>query len=266
MQRIANLSLIGLVALSACLNTDAPTRRDDGYIAVNLPATEQGGATAKALFFVDPGGLRFLPNSRFPADTCGIRPFAPGSGPLVPLGVQYLFAGDSITMQTDSATAFLMPSASPDGSISYELSGQDAVPITPGSEVTFSIPGAPDGYPPSTLAGLTAGPYTLGPIDTLPDETVGLSISWSPAGDDSSAVNLSLQYATQGSSVLDEQIFCSLRDDGAYMIPARLIDGWRSSTGPRHVDSYRWRSTIGAGQTQLLGIVAQYNVSKSTFP
>jgi hypothetical protein len=100
----------------------------------------------------------------------------------------------------------------------------------------------------------------------MPDDKVGLPITWSPAGDDSSAVVLSLQYASQGSSELDEQIFCSLRDDGVDSFPGQFVSGWSKSAGLRHVDSYRWRSTLGVGQTQLLGVVAQYNVSKSTFP
>lgn len=265
MQHIRSLSLIGVLALGACLHTDAPIRRDDGYILVSAPATATTNATVQGLFFVDPGGLTF-PSSRFARDSCQIVPFTQGSAPLVPPGVQYLSAGDSITMQTDSTIAFLKPSASPDGSISYVLASGGSIPFTPGSTVTFNIPGAPDGYPPSTLTGQTVVPYTLGAIDTLPDPTVGLPITWSPAGDDSSSIILSLQYSSQNSGTPDEQIYCALRDDGVDTIPGAFLDGWRKSTSSHHVDSYRWRSTIGVGQTQLLGVVSQFNVSKATFP
>lgn len=265
MQRIRGLIVVGVLALGACLHTDEPTRREIGYISVNAPATAQGQVTAQALFFRDPGGLQF-PNSRFSADSCETRTFTPGSSLLIPVGVEYISAGDSVGMQTDSATGFLKAVTAGDGTTSYVLPNGGSLPLTPGAPVTFTIPGAPDGFPAATIAGKTAEPYELGPIDTLPGKDSALVVTWSPAGDDSSAVVLSLQYATSGASDLNEQVFCSLRDDGVDTIPGSIVNGWRQSAGLRHVDSYRWRSTLGAGQTELLGLVAQYNVSKSTLP
>jgi hypothetical protein len=252
---------IAVLVLAACNDNDLPSaRRDIGYISVEAPVSGRTNATASALFFNDATGLP-LPNSKTLLDSCEIRPFVAGTSLLTPGAVTYLAAGDTITMQTDNALGFLTPDTLPDGTPTYSLTTGGGLPFTPGTVVTFAIPGAPDAFSAGTATGLMPEPYELGPIDTMPEANAGLPITWSPAGDDSSHITLSLQYASVGSSVLDQQLFCSLRDDGVDTIPARLLHEWRSSSGPRHVDSFRWRSAIEGTRTVVLDVVTKYNVS-----
>jgi hypothetical protein len=263
---IRALGVVCLVAIGACNDNDVPTtRRDIGYISVSAPVSGQQAATAEGIFFHDPGGIP-LPNSGSALDSCEIRPFSASSNLLTPGAVTYLDAGDSITMQTDGAIGFLTPISLPDGTPAYALENAAGLPFTPGSTVTFAIPGAADAFATTTATGKMAEPYTLGPIDTVVGATEGLPISWSPRGDDSSRINLSLQYATAGSSSPNEQIFCSLRDDGADTVPANLLHAWRTATGPRPVDSFRWRSSIQGTRDAVLDVVTKYSVSKSTLP
>lgn len=263
---IRALGMVGLMVLGACNSDDLPTtRRDLGYISVSAPVNGQQTATAQGIFFHDPGGIP-PPNSRSVLDSCQIRPFSTSSSLLTPGAVTYLGAGDSIAMQTDGALGFLTSITLPDGTPAYALTETSGLPFTPGSVVTFDIPGAPDGFAATTATGKMAEPYTLGPIATMLGATEGLPITWTPAGDDSSRFDVSLQYATAGSDTPNEQIFCSLRDDGADTVPANLVHAWRSSTGQRHVDSFRWRSAIQGTRAVVLDVVTKYSVSKSTLP
>jgi hypothetical protein len=263
---IRTLGVVGLVVIGACNDNDLPsTRRDIGYISVNAPVNGQRAATAEGIFFHDPGGVP-LPNSKAVLDSCQVVPFSPTGALLTPGAVTYLDAGDSIAMQTDGGIGFLTPITLADGTPAYSLENADALPFTPGAAVTFTIPGAPDAFAGASATGKMAEPYTLGPIDTAVAATEGLPITWSPAGDDSSRFNLSLQYASAGSSTPDKQIFCSLRDDGVDTVPARLLHEWRTATGPRPVESFRWRSTIQGTREVVLDVVTKYNVSKSTLP
>ena len=71
---------------------------------------------------------------------------------------------------------------------------------------------------------------------------------------------ISLQYAVGGSQA-NEQIFCSLVDDGAASIPSVLAARWAAATtGTRNVEAARWRVAIREVQDGVLVAVSAFEV------
>jgi hypothetical protein len=206
-----------------------------------------------------------LPDSRFVLDSCDIRPY-PLATPQ-PAGTT-IDAGSPVTIQTDKATGAMLPV--PVGSITeYALQGDGRIAFTPGASVTFGIPGAPNGYPQASITGATARPLQLGPIDTNPPDSVGLVLTWNPSAD-SSAVVISLQYGSSSDRTTpDQQIYCSLADDGVDTLNLLKTLRWKQApAATRSVTAYRWRTTIRPVSDQAIAIViSQYDIQpKTTFP
>ena len=87
-----------------------------------------------------------------------------------------------------------------------------------------------------------------------------LHLTWSPAGDDSTKMLISLQYGV-GQIQANQQIFCSLRDDGAAEIPPILLTQWRSAmTGSRAVEAARWRVSAKEVTGGVLLVVSAFEV------
>ena len=65
-----------------------------------------------------------------------------------------------------------------------------------------------------------------------------------PAGDDSTKMLISLQDGV-GQLAANQQVFCSLVDDGAAEVPAILLTQWRTATtGSRKAEAARWRVAV----------------------
>jgi hypothetical protein len=144
---------------------------------------------------------------------------------------------------------------------------QPGVEYTPGDSVEVRVAGAADGFPEMTIRGQTAEPFTLGAIDTVAPP-VGLTVTWSPAGNDSSRMVMSLQYhleSEQGDG-LNEHVLCTFRDDGSATIARLHLAGWLLAEGQRRVQAVRWRTVLETEGDALLYFVSTYSVTKSTFP
>jgi hypothetical protein len=132
--------------------------------------------------------------------------------------------------------------------------------------VVVDVPGAAEGFPQMTIRGRTAEPFALGAVDTtLAGSDV---VTWTPAGDDSSRMVVSMQYHDDqrpGTGV-NEQVFCTFRDDGTGTIPAAMLRGWTTSTGVRRVQAVRWRSVLETEGDAVLYLVSTYTVTKTSFP
>ncbi|HEX6534950.1 MAG TPA: hypothetical protein VF041_10145 [Gemmatimonadaceae bacterium] len=264
MRIVRPLGVAAVLVLAGChLSSDLPSSVPAGVINIIADSTGPGQ------FVVRPVGTFFkksnitIPDSRQVVDSCqyGIYDSTATSGPIIR---DYVNAGPSVGVQTDQATGTLVPDTSGDV-ISYVLSDGGALPFTPGSQMTFAVAGS-DEFPAMTLTANTAGPYAFGPVDTLPSDA--LELTWSPAEGNESAVVISLQFASDPNAVRpDQQIYCSVRDDGAFTVNPQLAVRWRQATpGTRRILSYKWHTTTRVVNGAQFVVISQFDVAKYTFP
>lgn len=182
-------------------------------------------------------------DSRSTVDTCQLGDFfPPGAIP----GLEQLDAGDSIVFTAAADTRILRP-ANQFGIVVY-LAEPAELDFVPGTAVSFSIPGAPAGFPAAEISSLTPPALTsLTPISTRPSLADTLTVTWEPAGDDSSRFEVLLLYATPGAADFDQQLVCDWRDDGTASIQPELLGGWAASEVQR-IEVTRYRT-----QRQLIG-------------
>lgn len=199
---------------------------------------------------------------RGPSDICGIFPYPP---PADDQAVDEIPAGVSVTVDVEGTEHALVPTTI--GNRTPYSVPEPGFEYTPGDSVEVRIPGAPAGFPEMSVRGRTAEPFTLGPIVTEVSSG-GLPITWTPAGDDSSRMILSLQYNTTSrpGGGLNEHVFCNLRDDGSATIQRTTVIGWLFSDGGRRADAVRWRTVLETEDDALLYLISTYSVTKTTFP
>lgn len=253
------LSAVGLpLALAACLDPDPVPESNYGVIGLTTVVTDTDTILSpEALFYRT--GLLGLPTSRVSSDQCQVAAYpTPTQGTQLP---RFLDAGDSVAVSTATTTKYLFPIVSADGE-SYVLEEADRFPFQPGESVTVTVPGAAGGFANGTISVLTARGFTLGPIDPAPPATEGLDLTWTPAGDDSTKMLISLQYGV-GQLAANQQVFCSLVDDGAAEVPAILLTQWRTATtGSRKAEAARWRVAVREVTGGVLLVVSAFEVEE----
>ena len=238
MRRHLQLSaLVTPLALAACLDPDPVPESNYGVIGLTSVVTSTDTILSpEGLFYRT--GLLGLPSSRVISDQCQVAAYpTPAQSTQLP---RFLDAGDSVIVSTATTTKFLFPTVGANGE-SYVLDAGERFRFTPGENVTVTVPGAPGGFANGTISVLTARGFTLGSIAASPPANDPLPLTWSPAGDDSTKMLVSLQYGV-GQLAANQQIFCSFVDDGAAEVPAILLTQWRNATtGSRKVEAARWR-------------------------
>lgn len=258
MRRHLQLSALLPLALAACLDPDPVP--ESNYGVIGLTTVVAGGDTTlspEALFYRT--GLLALPTSRISGDQCQVAPYpTPSQGSGLP---RFLDAGDSVAVSTTSTTKYLFPTIGANGE-SYVLGTDEVFPLRPGENVTITVPGAPGGFSNGTISVLTARGFTLGPISPTPPADSALHLTWTPAGDDSTKMLISLQYGVDQLTP-NQQIFCSLVDDGAADVPTIMLAQWRNATtGSRNVDAARWRVATKEVSGGVLLVVSAFEVSE----
>ncbi|HEY9514402.1 MAG TPA: hypothetical protein VIQ74_01890 [Gemmatimonadaceae bacterium] len=266
MQLTRGLIAIGALALAGCnLSTDLPTNRRLGLFTVNQSgAVDNALLDVNALFF-QPGANDqiALPNSAAVPDNCVEADYAPPvDGVLRKL--DNLNAGESIAMTTDKADTVLRPVTNSVGTVIYVVPGGGFVPFTPGSDVTFEIPGDPSGYPADTIKIRTLEPLTLAAVERKP--TNELHLSWSPVGSAGGGVRLQFLYSSDSSATPNKSLNCDLRDDGEFDIPGFVTDGWASSPAEaQSIVGFRWATLIRSQQDVVLHVTNQVQINPPTF-
>ena len=251
-------ALVTALALTACLDPDPVPESNYGVVGLTTVVTSTDTILSpEALFYRT--GLLSLPTSRVTGDQCQIAPYpTPTQGTTLP---RFLDAGDSVAVATGTTTKFLYPTITTNGE-SYVLDPSETFPFQPGETVTVTVPGAPGGFANGTISVLTARGYTLGPIAPSPPVDETLELTWSPAGDDSTKMLISLQYGV-GQLDPNQQIFCSLVDDGAAEVPEVLLAQWRNATtGSRRVEAARWRVAVREVNGGVLLVVSAFEVEE----
>jgi hypothetical protein len=259
MRRHLQLSaLVTLVALGACLDPDPVPESNYGVIGLTAVVSSTDTILSpEALFYRT--GLLGLPTSRVAGDQCQVAAYpTPNQGTQLP---RFLDAGDSVAVSTATTTKYLFPIVGADGE-SYVLDAADRFPFHPGENVTITVPGAAGGFANGTISVLTAQGFTLGPINPSPPPGEPLALTWSPAGDDSTKMLVSLQYGV-GQLQANQQIFCSLVDDGAAEVSSLTATQWRGATaGSRKVEAARWRVALKEVTGGVLLVVSAFEVEQ----
>lgn len=238
MRRYLRLSaFLTSLALAACLDPDPVAESNYGVIGLTTVVSEIDTILSpEALFYRT--GLLGLPTSRVNGDQCQVAAYPTPSQTIRP--PRFLDAGDSVAISTATSTRYLFPDIDLDGE-AYVLRPADRFPFHPGESVTITVPGVPGGFANGTISVLTARGFTMGPIEPSPPAGEVLDLTWTPAGDDSTKLLVSLQYGV-GTPEANEQIFCSLEDDGAAEVSNLFLTEWRiATTGSRKVEAARWR-------------------------
>jgi hypothetical protein len=253
------LSAVGLpLALAACLDPDPVPESNYGVIGLTTVVTATDTILSpEALFYRT--GLLGLPTSRVNSDQCQVAAYpTPTQGTQLP---RFLDAGDSVAISTTTTTKYLFPVVSANGE-AYVLEEADRFPFRPGENVTITVPGAPGGFANGTISVLTARAFTLGPIEAAPPASTPLDLTWTPAGDDSTKMLISLQYGV-GQLAANQQIFCSLVDDGAAQVAPIYLTQWRTAnTGSRKVEAARWRVAVKEVTGGVLLVVSAFEVEE----
>lgn len=252
------LAGIAVFALTGCLDPDSGPDQNYGVIGLTTVVTETDTILSPEAIFYRAGQL-ILPTSRVGGDECQVAAYPPISGE-VP-NPRYIDAGDSVQVSTAGRTSYLYPTLDITREV-YKLRDGVRFRFTPGELVTVSVDGAPGGFAEGTIDVLTARPFTLGPISASPPQNEGLALTWTPAGDDSTKMLVSIQYGV-GQPTANQQIFCSLRDDGSATIPEVLIAQYRSATtGTRKVEAARWRVSLAQVDGGVLVLVSAFEVEE----
>jgi hypothetical protein len=256
----ASFTALPVLALAACddLSTDVQEVKY-GVITV-VAETAVGGSgfvtSPVGTFYV--AGAGPLPDSKSTADFCRIDPYNPA--PPAPPQVQNINAGPSITFRKGATVESMAPV--PQGNVTTYVLTQ-SVPFVPGEVVTFEIPGAEGGFPSSAATTNTAPAIIFEGVDAEPESGVPLTVRWN-AGDDSSRVEIALRYATNGSTTLNELIYCQFADDGEHTINDGLLGGWRNANEDnRETAANRFRTNLQVIDDAALLV---YSVAQATIP
>jgi hypothetical protein len=232
------------LALAGCRESSGPRQpKQYGYAIfnANIDNGVSGGVTPSPVGFFFRAPALQLPSSESGADNCVVQQIVNQPSQLP----EFISAGDSVGFAAEgSPTVFLKP-ATDSGVPRYRVSDRTPVALTAGANVTFTVPGAADGFPASTITLKTVAPYTMStvPADLPPNTAV--TLSWTPAGSDDSKMDVSFAYATTPNGVLSEQLYCSLLDDGEFIVPASFLVGYRSAANDvRQFSSRRWRTSF----------------------
>ena len=254
-------TVVGLGLLGACESDLGPlVPRDWGLITIDHQMVGGGDFTRPQALFYSSLSSPTL-SGRSASDVCGR--FQYPSPPSLQT-IDEIPAGDRVTLTVNGAQYSLVPTMI-DGRRPYSVP-DPGIAYRPGDSVVVEIPGVAGGFPSVTIRGRTAEPFSVGPVDTA--LTGSPTVTWTPAGDDSSRMVFSLQYHDElrPGAGINSQLFCTFLDDGSGAIPEALLQGWQTSTGGRRVQAVRWRTALQTASDAMVYLVSTYTVTKTSFP
>ena len=200
-----------------------------------------------------------------PPDTCVAAAYSAEGG--VGLGnLDFVDAGETATLAGALGSRTLAKDTVA-GVVTYRIRSGGLLPVTPGDTVRLTAPGAVNGFPGFTLKATLAEAFTRDSI-AVPPAGQNLALRWSasglPAG---SAMLVSLRYNSSPSNqTLNSQIYCFLKDDGAYDVPAAQLSGLRDAAHTEFVMS-RWRSQLlQVDNTSVVFFSNTFTVQSSSAP
>lgn len=243
-----------LMPLASCLNVVDNNNQYYQYGAITVHALGGGAAqttaTANGVFFSALSAS--IPDSRSVQNNCAYA--AVDTTTLVSQGD--LRAGAALTLLTGAGsgkTTTTLPFSSTNGN----YIGTSAFTYKSGDSATVSVPGEAGGFLASSVTVRMAEPVILDDI-TVPLANSSMTLRWN-TGDATSAIIVSIKYANPASSAYaNEQVLCSLVDDGAEDIPPTFLGPFLlSPANKRSVKITRWRTqSVQPDPRSLLHIVS----------
>lgn len=225
--------------LAACggLTDSTPTPNRYGSVSIRARATSPTTASANATAIFFDAFTAAVPNSQLQRDDrCEYA--AVDTTTLVARGVKR--AGSEVTLSVGGSNVVLPYDA---GNLRYANGFASPFTYAVGDNVQASIPGEGENYPSANISVRLAEPLNAGPI-VVPTGTNPMTFTWTLSADTTSAIILSLRYANPStSSFANEQIYCSLRDDGTHQIPQSQLTAFLASpNNKRSLVMTRWRT------------------------
>lgn len=237
-RRAAALASLALVGACGGL-TDSSTPSPNRYGAVNIRgrATSNTAVRANATVIFFEAITIAVPNSTLQqTDNCIFQ----GVDTLPQVARGQFRAGESVSL-TASGNTITMPYA--DALQRYATPDASPLAYNSGDVAQVSIPGSSGAFPAQNISVKLAEPLLPQAI-TVPQPGVPLPVRWNGTNDPSAAVIIQLKYADPTSSTFaNRQVYCEVKDDGAFDIPANGLTSFLiSPANLRSLTLTRWRT------------------------
>jgi len=231
--------LLGVATFTACSNITENETKLSNYGAVTITGKNASAgratATINAVFFQ--GLAATAPNSALQqGDQCAYALIDSATGGAtgslkVGESLALSFAGSSVAMPFSTAFSRYEPAAG--ALLSYAA----------GDAATLTVPGVAGAFPAATISVKLAEPIRPGAL-VIPAAGLPLDVTWNATNDPTAAIILSVRYGTTPTStVQNEQIYCALKDDGAFQVPASGLAAFLASPSAlRSATLIRWRT------------------------
>jgi hypothetical protein len=229
------------------------------YAIINVETLKTGSTFAArptGLFFRAAG--IFLASSIVARDSCSVQGYPPDiNSP----ALDYLDAGPSIVVKFNRPqTQGTLTPRTQAGVKSYVLPEGTSIAFVPGDTVTVEIPGATDGFVPTTAVARTAEAFTPAALTLPASRQADLPVSWTPGANaiPGSAMFYSLRYSAPSTSVLNREIGCFFIDDGTAAVPFEVLFDFRDAA-VREVRATRVRITANRVGDTVTHITSTFN-------
>ena len=246
--------LLSVVALTACSNVTEIDTKLTNYGAVTITGKNASAgratATINAVFFQ--GLAATAPNSSLQqGDQCAYAVIDSTAGG----ATGSLKVGESLALSV-AGTSIAMPFST--AFSRYEPPTGTLLSYGAGDAATVTVPGVAGAFPAAAISVKLAEPILPGRL-VIPAAGLPLDVTWNATNDPSAAIILSVRYgATPTSTVQNEQIYCALKDDGAFQVPASGLAALLASPSAlRSATLIRWRTQeVRPDSSSLLHIVS----------
>lgn len=247
---------VGAATLTGCLRTLESTGTLQKFGAIVLRGSKDAAsgelrATGSAIFFQAYSAA--VPSSSNQTNTCQIA----AVDTLNRVSTGQLQAGNALPLTIGSGTNVRTATFDYEPLVQrYDVPGY--LVYQAGDSISVSVPGRSPGFPAGQIKLRMSEPLTIDDV-TIPAAGNPLQVRWNASSDPTTAVFLSLRYANPASSLYaNEQILCSLSDDGNEELPASALTAFLASpTALRALSITRWRTaTMNPEANSLLHIVS----------
>ncbi|MBL0172683.1 MAG: hypothetical protein IPP90_18640 [Gemmatimonadaceae bacterium] len=251
------------LALGACtsLTESNPVANRYGSISIRAQNAANSRATANATAIIFEAYTAAVPNSALQQSDQCVYAAVDTATPVV-RGVKK--AGAQVSLAFGGSTVNL-----PYDDLNFRYANPANTPFSyaAGDVVQASIPGDGTVFPSATISVRLAEPLIPGGI-TVPTGTTPMAFSWNASNDSTAAIILSLRYANPAtSSYANEQIYCSLRDDGAHQLPTSALAAFLASpNAKRTLQLTRWRTRETIIDARTILHIATSVDTTMTFP
>lgn len=263
----ALLGLTTVLAVAAACATNPPQSRQLGIFNSRDTTDGASGYVVKpTAVFWDANNVS-LPNSTVIPDSCIVdTAYIPPDTTTTQLPNQ-LDAGSPINVSTGTALGTMTPDTIPGVIITYR-NHTGGIAHVPGNDITYTVPGAPGGYPATSIQGKTAKVLKLGTIDPNPPAGDSLHVTWVLDRVGVTAVNIEFLYNSTGGSTYNRAVLCSLYDDGEFRMDPKATAAWKTGYGNlQKVHAYRWVTTFNpVSDATLMETISRFDTTKTSFP